>query len=219
MVEAVVFDLDGVLVDSEPVWEQVRRALVAEFGGTWQPDTQDRLMGMSTGEWSRYLSQDLGVDLPPDQVARVVIDRMTQRYREHLPWMENAIAAVRRMAAHWPLGLASSAPQALIETVLDAGDLRDCFRVAISTEEVTLGKPAPDIYLTVTTRLGVVPAGTVAIEDSSNGLRAAAAAGCRVIAVPQPSYPAAPGALALASATLSSLRDLTPDVIRGLDPA
>ena len=149
VIEAVVFDLDGVLVDSEPVWEEVRRRVVAEYGGHWDADTQDRLMGMSTGEWSRYLSAGLGVQLPPADVASVVIEAMAARYREHLPLLPGAVDAVTRLAARWPLGLASSSPRSLIDTVLDAASLRSAFTVALSTEEVARGKPAPDIYLAV----------------------------------------------------------------------
>jgi beta-phosphoglucomutase-like phosphatase (HAD superfamily) len=216
MIEAIVFDCDGVLIDSEPVWEEVRRGVVAEFGGHWKPDTQDRLMGMSTGEWSRYLSSELGVNLTSAQVASVVVDRMAARYRQHMPWMPGATDAVRRMADHWPLGLASSAPLSLIETVLDAGRLRPFFRAAMSTEQVAHGKPAPDIYLAVTEAMGIAATVTAAVEDSSNGLRSAAAAGCAVIAVPQPDYPPAPDALAQSSRVLTTLTDLTPNVIEAL---
>lgn len=211
-----MFDCDGVLIDSEPVWEEVRRGVVAEFGGQWKPGTQDRLMGMSTGEWSRYLSSELGVNLTPSQVASVVVDRMAARYRRHMPWMPGATDAVRRITDHWPLGLASSAPLSLIETVLDAGQLRPYFRVAMSTEQVTRGKPAPDIYLAVTEAMGIAATVSAAVEDSSNGLRSAAAAGCQVIAVPQPAYPPAPDALANASVVLTSLTTLTPNVIEAL---
>jgi beta-phosphoglucomutase-like phosphatase (HAD superfamily) len=213
MIEAVVFDCDGVLIDSEPVWEQVRRGVVAEFGGHWKPDTQDRLMGMSTGEWSRYLSDELGVNLTPDEVASVVVDRMAANYRERVPWLPGALDAVHRMADRWPLGMASSAPLSLIQTVLDAGQLRRFFPVAMSTEQVAHGKPAPDIYLAVTAAMNVAATASAAIEDSSNGLRSAAAAGCRVIAVPQTAYPPAQDALAKASAVLPDLTHLTPGVI------
>jgi HAD superfamily hydrolase (TIGR01509 family) len=209
VIEAVVFDVDGVLVDSEPVWEQVRRRVVAEHGGHWDPDTQHRLMGMSTGEWSRYLSEDLGVALSPAAVADTVISAMAQRYAEHLPLLPGAVDAVLRMAGRWPVGLASSAPRALIETVLDMTSLRPVFGAVMSTEEVTRGKPAPDIYLAVTARLGRPPGACAAVEDSSNGLRAAAAAGCQVIAVPRPQYPPAPDALAVARLVLASLEGLT----------
>jgi HAD superfamily hydrolase (TIGR01509 family) len=213
MIEAVVFDLDGVLIDSEPVWEQVRRGLVAERGGHWAPDAQKKLMGMSTPEWARYLSEDLGVGLPPGEVAAIVVDRMAASYREHLPLLPGAVEAVRRLAARWPLGLASSAPAALIETVLQSAGLRPDFRVTMSTEQVPRGKPAPDIYLAVAEGLGVAPASCAAVEDSSNGLRSAAAAGLHVIAIPRPQYPPDPDALAGTSLVLSGLDGLTPEAM------
>jgi beta-phosphoglucomutase-like phosphatase (HAD superfamily) len=157
MIEAVLFDLDGVIIDSEPVWEQVRRQVVAEHGGHWPPDAQQRLMGMSTGEWARYLSADLGVGLPPETTAALVIERMAARYRDQVPLLPGAVEAVRRLAAKWPLGLASSSPPALIQTVLDAAGLRESFAAVMSTEQVPRGKPAPDIYLAVAAQLGCLP--------------------------------------------------------------
>ncbi|MET8986762.1 HAD family phosphatase [Nonomuraea wenchangensis] len=207
-----MFDLDGVLVDSEPVWEEVRRAFVAEHGGTWQPDTQSRLMGMSTGEWAAYL-HELGVRLTPDEIARGVVDQMAARYRDEVPLMPGAVETVRRLAAGRVLGLASSSPRRLIDVVLDAAGLTDCFAATVSTEEVERGKPAPDGYLEAARRMGVDPGGCVAVEDSSNGLRSAHAAGMRVIAVPHPRYPPAPDALALAWRVLPDLAALTPDLI------
>jgi HAD superfamily hydrolase (TIGR01509 family) len=209
MIEAVVFDLDGVLVDSEPVWEQVRRQVVAEHGGHWLPDAQQRLMGMSTGEWARYLSQDLGVGLPPTAVAATVSERMQARYRDGVPLMPGAAGAVRRLAARWPLGLASSSPRALIGAALDGAGLRECFTAALSTEQVSRGKPAPDIYLAVTGQLGFPPGACAAVEDSTNGLRSAAAAGLQVIAVPHPRYPPEPAALHAARLELTGLDGLT----------
>jgi HAD superfamily hydrolase (TIGR01509 family) len=216
MIEAVVFDLDGVLIDSEPVWEQVRRGLVAERGGHWAPDAQRRLMGMSTPEWARYLSENLGVGLSPSEVASLVIDGMTARYREQVPLIPGAVDAVHRLAARWPLAVASSAPKVLIDTVLGAAGLRSCFSVVMSTEQVAHGKPAPDIYLAVTAELGFPPTACAAVEDSANGLRSAAAAGLRVIAVPQPRYPPDPDALAQASLVLPSLAGLTVDAVAAL---
>lgn len=216
MIEAVLFDLDGVLVDSEPVWEQVRRRVVAEHGGRWDAGTQDRLMGMSTGEWARYLSEDLGVALTPDQVASVVVEAMADRYREHLPLLPGAVDAVTRMAGRWPLGLASSSPRSLIETVLDAAGLRPAFGAVVSTEEIARGKPAPDVYLKVAGLLNTPPAACAAVEDSSNGLRSAAAAGCAVIAVPHPKYPPAPDALAAVRLVLRGLPELTVAAVEAL---
>lgn len=209
MVKAAIFDLDGVLIDSEPVWEDVRRAYVAERGGRWLPDTQRRLLGMSTAEWSRYLADDLGVPGPPDAIAADVIARMAQRYEQSLPLLPGAVAAVRRLGERWPLGLASSSPPTLIERVLATAGLTSAFSVVMSTEQVSRGKPAPDVYLAVAERLGVRPSECVAIEDSSNGLRAASAAGMRVVAIPHPAYPPDPDALALADLVIDSLDELT----------
>jgi HAD superfamily hydrolase (TIGR01509 family) len=216
VIEAVVFDVDGVLIDSEPVWERVRRAFVASRGGRWPDGAQDRMMGMSTAEWSRYISEDFGVRLPPQRVAELVVATMAAEYRAHLPLLPGAVEAVRELSERWRLAVASSAPKSLIETVLDASGLRACFAASVSSEEVTLGKPAPDVYLEATARLGVPPGECAAVEDSSNGLRSAAAAGLTVIAVPRPEYPPAPDALGQARVVLGSLSELTPAVVAAL---
>jgi HAD superfamily hydrolase (TIGR01509 family) len=216
VVAAVVFDLDGVLIDSEPVWEQVRRQYVADHGGRWQPDSQQRLMGMSTPEWSSYLATELGVDAPPSRIAHEVVEEVGRRYETDLPLMPGAVEAVQRLASRWPLGLASSAARPLIDRVLAATGMTSLFEVTVSTEEVRRGKPAPDVYLTVAERLAVAPAQTAAVEDSSNGLRSASAAGMVVVAVPHPRYPPAPDALARADLVLRSLDDLRPEVLEKL---
>ncbi|GIJ33426.1 HAD family hydrolase [Verrucosispora sp. WMMD703] len=213
MVDGVVFDLDGVIVDSEPVWEEVRRAYVAEHGGSWQDDTQRRLMGMSTGEWARYLSDELGVRRSADQVAAEVVEEMARRYAARVPVIDGAVDVVRRMAARWPLGLASSSPTRLIAAALAATDLTDAFRSTLSTEETERGKPAPDVYLSVARRLGLDPTRCVAVEDSSNGVRSAAAAGMTVVAVPHGAYPLDPDARRLAVTVLESIDELTPEVV------
>jgi HAD superfamily hydrolase (TIGR01509 family) len=217
VIEAIVFDMDGVLIDSEPVWERVRRHFVAARGGQWAHDAQDRMMGMSTAEWSKYLSEDFGIrGLSPARVAELVVAEMAAEYQAHLPLLPGAVDAVRTLSARWPLAVASSAPKSLIEAVLDAAELRPAFAAAVSSEEVTRGKPAPDVYLEATKRLGVSPACCAAVEDSSNGLRSAAAAGLTVIAVPRPEYPPAEDALAKARLTLKSLTELTPAAIATL---
>ncbi|PWR10490.1 HAD family hydrolase [Micromonospora acroterricola] len=216
MVDAVVFDLDGVIVDSEPVWEEVRRAYVATHGGVWQPDTQRRLMGMSTGEWAHYLSAELGVARTAEQVADEVVEEMTRRYREHVPLIDGADQVVRRLAGRWPLGLASSSPTRLIAAALAATGLTDAFAATLSTEETERGKPAPDVYLSVARQLGVDPARCAALEDSSNGVRSAAAAGMRVVAVPHGAYPLDPDAARLAAVTLGAIGELTPETVDAL---
>jgi HAD superfamily hydrolase (TIGR01509 family) len=217
MIQAVVFDMDGVLVDSEPVWEEVRRHVVASRGGRWDDDTQDRMMGMSTGEWSRYLSEDQGVKLTPEETAATVISAMAERYSRELPLLPGAVEAVTRLSQRWTLGLASSSPRTLIDTVLAAAGIADLFTATLSTEEVPRGKPAPDGYLTVAKRLDVDPGNCVAVEDSSNGLRSAAAAGyAAVIAVPHAKYPPAPDALDKARLVLGGLDELTTEAVAAL---
>jgi HAD superfamily hydrolase (TIGR01509 family) len=213
VIEAVVFDMDGVLIDSEPVWERVRRGFVADRGGRWPADAQDRMMGMSTAEWSAYISADFGIRLTPQQVAQQVVVAMAAEYEKHLPLLPGAIEAVRALSGRWPLAVASSSPRSLIETVLATADLASAFAAVVSSEEVPRGKPAPDVYLAAADRLSVPPKSCAAIEDSSNGLRSAAAAGFTVIAIPRPEYPPAPDALAQARLVLSSLTDLTADTV------
>ncbi|SPT52283.1 HAD family hydrolase [Actinomadura madurae] len=211
-VQAIVFDLDGVLIDSEPVWEEVRRAYVAGRGGRWLPDTQERLMGMSTEEWADYIATDLVDGVTAEEVAYEVIDHMTQRYEAGPPMLPGAEAAVRRMAEHRPLGLASSSPRALIDLVLGKVGVESLFRATVSTEEVDRGKPAPDGYLAVAAQLDVPAGDCVAVEDSSNGIRSAHAAGMTVIAIPRPAHPPAPDALALAAHVAEDLDELTPEL-------
>jgi HAD superfamily hydrolase (TIGR01509 family) len=215
-IQAVVFDLDGVIIDSEGLWEEVRRAYVAGHGKRFLPDSQQRMMGMSTGEWSRHLSEDIGVGLPPQQVAEEVLGEMAARYRTSLPLIPGAVEAVRRLGSRFPLALASSSARILIDQVLATAGLTDAFRVTVSTEEVARGKPAPDVYLAVAERLGLPPEVCAAVEDSSNGLRSAAAAGMVVIAVPHGVYPPAPDALAAAALVVDSVDDLTVDTIEKL---
>jgi len=215
-VSAVVFDMDGILTDTEVIWDDVRRGLAREDGVAWPEDATERMMGMSTSEWSAYLSRTVGLRGSPEEVAERAIERVTRRLDEHLPLMPGAVEAVRRMAGRWPVGLASSAPRRLIDAVLEALELSDRFGATVSTEEVPAGKPAPDGYLLACERLGVDPARSVAVEDSSNGLRSAAAAGMAVVAVPHPGHPPAADALALAAARLASLDELTERLVAGL---
>lgn len=214
--EAFVFDMDGVLTDTETLWDQVRRRLAADAGRPWPADATPAMMGMSTPEWARYLAGTVGVPGTPEQVAAQVIDAMAARYTEHLPVLPGAVAAVHRMADLLPLGLASSSPRRLIDTSLDLLGITGLFQATVSTEEVARGKPAPDGYLTVCELLGADPTRTLCVEDSTNGIRAGAAAGLTVIAVPQPFHPPAEPALALAAAVLSGLEELDADLVTRL---
>ncbi|WP_433228580.1 HAD family hydrolase [Actinomadura formosensis] len=215
-VQAIVFDLDGVLIDSEPVWEEVRRGFVADHGGRWLPDTQERLMGMSTDEWADYIASDLVDGLTGEDVAYEVIDRMSQHYGKGLPVLPGAEEAVRRMAGYRPLGLASSSPCILIDLVLGKLGVAGLFHATVSTEEVERGKPAPDGYLTIAARMEAAGRDCVAIEDSGNGLRSAHAAGMTVIAVPRPAHPVAADALALAAHVAGHLNEVTPELVQAI---
>ena len=215
MIEAVVFDLDGVLLDSEQVWDDVREQLAHERGGRWSERAQADMMGMSSPEWSRYMHDVVGLSESPEEINDEVVRRLLERYRERLPLLSGALEAVRRLAARWPLGLASSSNRPVIEAFLDAADVRDQFAAVASSEEVAGGKPAPDVFLEAASRLGTTPDRCAAIEDSGNGLRAAMAAGMRVIAIPNAHYPPAAEALALADVVLERIDQLTPDAVRG----
>lgn len=216
MVAAVVFDLDGVLLDSEPVWERVRRGYVEQHGGHWTDEVQRRLMGMSTEEWSTYLSEVIGNAASAAEVRDTVVAAMRQRYEQELPLMPHARETVGALAAEWPLGMASASPRMLVDVVVDLAELTDRFAITVSADEVSRGKPAPDVYLRAASQLDVAPEDCVAVEDSSNGLRAASAAGMAVVAVPHPRYPPAAEALARADLVLPDLAGLGPSQVASL---
>jgi HAD superfamily hydrolase (TIGR01509 family) len=213
--DAVVFDLDGVILDSEQLWDEVREQLARERGGRWSDRAQADMMGMSSTEWSRYMHDVVGLRESPQEINREVVRRMLDRYTERLPLIDGAVDAVRRIAARWPLGLASSSNRELIDRALELSGLAPLFRATVSSEEVARGKPAPDVYLEAARRLGVAATDCAAVEDSANGIRSAQAAGTRVIAIPNSRYPPDETALAAADVVLRSLRELTPDVVEG----
>jgi HAD superfamily hydrolase (TIGR01509 family) len=203
-----VFDLDGVLVDSERIWEAARRALVEAHGLRYPPEATRAIMGMSAPEWSRYLRDTLGVPLEARAIDADIVARVSAAYRAHLPLLPGAVACVRALAARFPLALASSSNRVVIDLVLELAELRDAFAAIVSSEEVARGKPSPDVYLRAAELLRVAPAECVAIEDSTNGIRSAHAAGMRVFAFPNHDFPPAPEALALADATVAALSEL-----------
>ena len=215
MIAAVVFDLDGVLLDSEQVWDAVREQLTRERGGRWHENAQREMMGMNSLEWSRYMHDTLGLPEPPEEISAEVVRRLEERYRNQLPLLEGARDAVERLAARWPLGLASSSNRELIDLVLDVSGLARFFPVTVSSEEVPRGKPAPDVYLEAARRLEVAPESCAAVEDSSNGIRSAKAAGMRVVAIPNPHFPPDEESVGLADVTLGSLAELIPATVAG----
>jgi HAD superfamily hydrolase (TIGR01509 family) len=213
VIEAVVFDLDGVLLDSEQLWDEAREQLARERGGRWHEKAQRDMMGMSSLEWSRYMHDVIGLPEPPEEISREVVERMAKLYREHLPVIPGAREAVERLAARWPLALASSSNRELIDLALELLGVAHLFKATVSSEEVPRGKPAPDVYLEAARRLGIDPTHAAAIEDSENGIRAAKAAGMRVIAIPNRHFTPAEDALTQADVILRSLEELTPEVV------
>jgi HAD superfamily hydrolase (TIGR01509 family) len=213
MIEAVIFDLDGVLVDSEHVWDEVREELARERGGRWHDGAQADMMGMSSTEWSRYMHDVIGLPEPPEEINDEVVRRMLARYAEELPLIEGGVEAVHRLAADFRLGLASSSNRPLIDAVLEQAGITDLFEATVSSEEVERGKPAPDVYLDAARRLGVAPERCAAIEDSGNGIRSAHAAGMQVVTIPNRRYPPPADALALADVVLDSIAELTTSVV------
>jgi HAD superfamily hydrolase (TIGR01509 family) len=213
LIDAVVLDLDGLLLDTEQVWDEVREALTRERGGRWHEGAQADMMGMSSTEWSRYMHDELGLAEPPEELNRLVVERMQERYADRLPLIDGAVDAVRRLAERWPLGLASSSNRPLIDLALREMGVADLFSATVSSEEVERGKPAPDVYLEAARRLGVRPQDVAAVEDSGNGIKAARAAGMTVIAIPNAHFPPHPDALTEADLVLDSLAELSPDAV------
>jgi HAD superfamily hydrolase (TIGR01509 family) len=208
MIQAMIFDLDGVLVDSEQTWDEVRRAVTAAHGGRWTPEATRAMQGMSTPEWASYLVDELRAALSPAEIAKTVIDEMVNRYAAGPPVLPHAERTVRAVAERYPVAIASSSPPVLITAFLDATDLTGLVPVAISSEQVRAGKPAPDVYLEAARRLAVPAESCAAVEDSTNGLRAALAAGMTVYAVPNPHFPPDPVVLAKADVVLPEIAEL-----------
>lgn len=215
-VDAIVFDLDGVLIDSEPIWDAVRRELTEAWGGHWHDSAHREMMGMSAPEWSRYMHECLAIPQPSEKINQEVVRRVAQRYECGVPLLPSAVESVRSLAGEWPLAVASSSNRSLIELVLKIANLRDCFRIVLSSEEVVNGKPQPDVYLEAARRLAIQAGRCPAVEDSQNGILAAKAAGMRVVAVPNRHYPPSSSSLQMAEAVLPSLQDLTPSFVRTL---
>jgi mannitol-1-/sugar-/sorbitol-6-/2-deoxyglucose-6-phosphatase len=210
-VDAVVFDMDGVLIDSEAIWQRVREDFAAALGRIWTHEDQVSTMGLSTAAWARFMVDRLGLRGRPGygeaEVAMAVIEAMQARYAAALPQREGAVQAVRRVASRYKVALASGSPRALGETVLAVSGLSDLMQTTVYGDEVDNGKPAPDIYLRALRDIGVAPEHAVGVEDSGNGIRALAAAGMGIIAAPMPGFAPAPDVIALAGVQLASMAE------------
>jgi len=215
--DAVLFDLDGVLVDSEPWWNQVRIEFARAHGRGWTDEDHHAVMGANSRGWAMTMRERLHLDdLSIDEIQDAVVDGVVERYRrEPAPVIPGAPEAVRRIAASYPVGIASSAHPDVIRAAVDALGLRAALGAIVSSDEVEHGKPAPDVYRLAAARLGVDAARALVVEDSINGVRAGKAAGAYVVLVPNASVPPARGTEALADLVIGRLADLDPDRIPG----
>jgi HAD superfamily hydrolase (TIGR01509 family) len=207
---AVIFDMDGLLLDSEVYWEQARRGFCQSRGCDWTSQDEDSVKGYNSPEWAAKIKSHCRLDTDPGEIIREVSDRMTALYHEHLPLLPGAVEIVRDLALRYPLGLASSSPPQIIAYALREAGILDCFKAVVSADDVGRGKPNPDVFLVTAERLGV-PATQVAVfEDSTAGIRAGRAADMFVIAVPNPHNPPSAEALGLADVVMRSLSEFSP---------
>jgi len=212
-----MFDLDGVLIDSEPIWERIRRDFAESRGGEWTGELQRRMMGARTADWSVALSDAVGGAVTPESAAEQVIAELAAEYRRNPPVIAGAVDAVRGLALDLTLGLVSGSPQVLIVLVLRLLGLEGAFEVAMSADEVARGKPHPDPYLGLARRLSVQPQACAVVEDSSNGIRSGHAAGAHVIAIPRGEHRPDAETLGLAAVVLHDITALTVEAIRRLE--
>jgi len=216
VLRAVIFDLDGVLLDSEQLWDAARRAVVADHDREWRDGATGAMQGMSSREWSRYLREQLGLPLSEGQIVDLVVGDVLARFERELPLIPGAAAAVHRLGARWPLGIASSSNRVVIERVLDLSGLRGSFEAIVSSEEVPHGKPFPDVYVRAARLLDARAEDCAAVEDSANGIRSAFGAGMRVVVVPNALFPPTDDDLARADLVLAGLDELTVDTLEGI---
>jgi HAD superfamily hydrolase (TIGR01509 family) len=215
VIEAVIFDLDGVLVDSEIWWHEVREAWAAALGRTWTFEDSHAVMGANSRGWARIMRERMGLQPGADgAIEAAIVDGLVDRYRrEGPPRIDGAVEAARRIALTLPTAVASSAHRAVIDAALSATGLDETIRVVVSSDEVEHGKPAPDVYLEAARRLGRPPSACLVVEDSRNGVLAGVAAGMTVVLVPNAAVPPAPGAHEAADLVVSRLADLDPAAI------
>jgi HAD superfamily hydrolase (TIGR01509 family) len=216
-IDAVIFDLDGVIIDSEEVWNDVRHALAEAHGGHWSDETdQAFLMGDNSMQWAARMRENNGVQLSDQEIYDGVVGGLRERYASHLPVIPGAREAIAGLAPAYRLGVASSSPRELIECALELAGLRGYFDAVVSSDEVVRGKPEPYVYWEACARLETSPDDSAAVEDSSSGLEAAFAAGLAVIAVPNPAFPPSVEAIGLADVVLDSIAGLTGALIASL---
>lgn len=209
MIEAVIFDMDGLLIDSEPVWDRARARMAARLGQNWDKRDHQAVMGVSTSEWADYMKDKWNLTMSREEVIQEIVGRMQSFYREKIPFRQNAVASVELAVQHYRAALASGSEGSLIELVTTSPELDGKLEIILSADKVARGKPKPDVYLEAARLLGVAPENCVCVEDSQNGILAGLNAGMKVIAVPDPDFPVDEKVLAKVDAVLTSLDEFT----------
>ena len=205
---AVVFDMDGLLLDTEVVWQAAEEQLFAAHGAVFTREDKLAVIGTSFDVTARYFAERLGQ--PPEQGPALVEEMVLAMYdalQVEVAGRPGALELVARLRGRLPLALASNSPRRLVDAALATARLTDVFDVIVTSDDVALSKPAPDIYLLVCQRLGVEPAHVLALEDSAAGVASAKAAGLACIAVPQ----FAETDVAAADRVIDSLEELIPE--------
>ena len=218
-IQAVIFDMDGVLVDSEEYWWQSRVAFAEQLGKVWSFDDQRTAMGRNTVEWARVMQERLQIDMPLDEIIERVRGGVIARLEQRLPVLPGALEAVQKAASAYPVALASGSPKLVIDTVMQLTGLDKVFEHIVYADDMAHGKPAPDVYFETARRLGIAPENCIGIEDSGNGVRALHAAGMYIIAVPSPGFALRDDVLALAHRTLPSLESFSVELVREIETA
>ena len=216
MIKAIIFDMDGLLVDSEPMWDRARAEMAAQAGYDWTSDDHKAVMGISTEDWTIYMIERLELSMTPEAVAEFIILWMVERYKQQIPFFPGAVEAVQLAAQHFPIGLASGSPPQLIDIVVQDARLQGLFQVVLSADTVGAGKPSPDVYLEAARQMGFQPGHCVCIEDSGNGILAGKRAGMKVIAIPDPRFPPHLDKLIQADVVVDSLNAFSMEIIQHL---
>lgn len=217
MIKAVIFDMDGLLIDSEPVWFRAKEDLLKEINYKWTWEDQKNSMGVSTETWVNYVYNFADQKFTKEEVLHGITDRMKTYYKNgEIDLMPGANEALQFAKNNFKVGLASGSYKDLLYGAVKSNNWESIFEEILSSDDIERGKPQPDIYLEVMKRLGVLPEECIVLEDSRDGIKAGVAAGAKVITVPSKDVPVPPEVLDSAYAVIDSLNDF-PQIVNELN--